>query len=84
MLDEPAAGLTHGEVDELGELIRQLRIDYDLTVLLIEHHMSMVMSISDYVVVLDVGRKISEGTPPVVRQDPNVIAAYLGTTAGDA
>jgi len=83
MLDEPAAGLTHGEVDELGELIRQLRIDYDLTVLLIEHHMSMVMSISDYVVVLDVGRKISEGTPQEVRNDPNVIAAYLGTTAGE-
>ena len=84
MLDEPAAGLTHGEVDELGELIRQLRIDFHLTVLLIEHHMSMVMAISDAVVVLDVGRKISEGTPEVVRTDPKVIAAYLGTPTGDA
>ncbi len=84
MLDEPAAGLTHGEVDELAGLIRQLRIDFDLTVLLIEHHMAMVMSISDAVVVLDLGRKIAEGTPLEVREDPRVVAAYLGTATGDA
>ena len=57
MLDEPASGLTHSEVDELAELIKQLRDDFDLTVLLVEHHMAMVMGISDHVVVLDFGRK---------------------------
>jgi branched-chain amino acid transport system ATP-binding protein len=77
-LDEPAAGLNPRESQELNELLQYIRDQHRIGVLLIEHDMSVVMGISDHIVVLDYGQKISDGTPEEVRRDPNVIRAYLG------
>jgi branched-chain amino acid transport system ATP-binding protein len=79
LLDEPAGGLNHEEVEELGKLIRRIKAYYDLTILLVEHHVNLVMSISDRVHVLNFGQKIAEGTPNEVRANPAVVEAYLGT-----
>lgn len=78
MLDEPAGGLTHSEVAELGRLFVKIRDDWQITILLVEHHMQLVMSVSDEVTVLNFGKNLAHGTPSQIRSNPDVIHAYLG------
>lgn len=84
LLDEPAAGLNHSEVDELAGILHRIREHFTMSILLVEHHMNLVMRVSDKVVALEFGLKIADGTPDEVRAEPEVIRAYLGETQEEA
>lgn len=84
LLDEPAAGMNPQETSELADFVRDIRKKYDLTVFLIEHHMDLVMNISDYIYVIDFGSEIAQGVPEEVQSDHRVIEAYLGVAEEEA